>query len=723
MLDTKASLASGPSASKAGRDLFSALDAVLHPGKFLETLTPLLSREESSVRKAALNLLTDRLQNNENALRDLTISVKKQQRESNESIKIAGLKLIDELASLAIRDGTPNARQAALVALEAAGMRFGRDEDATHYANALVNAAKQVAEKCCFARDAGEANALKAINSSTSNVLGSAAMCLAQIARATGPKFIGALALAAPAMTRNAKLATQICSKSAAARNGETPENVLVVLTATISAIDAFCEDHLAKFMSPYLLDILTVATHPVLCAKTGDGNEGAEQSESTANKTKKKSRDSVKTNLTSLIAAKYAAAALRSERLATAFECRILMPPLEECWVTFIRESESARTANEALRSRLAFLEVSNKIADRKDATPAHRSVLFSIALEAMDVRRQFAEEDDASTLEVEQVETLAVHAVANLAVKCTEKEFTPFYAKCVEWAKARAAEKDTARWRLSALFRLTSALADQLRAVFVPFYRHVLDLTAACLDDEALDMIDSSKRKKKKKGDEEKSNTNKNDVMDEWRMKAFALAALRRCFAYDSVNFLTQERFNQFAPLVAKHLAKDPPKESREYEMNTLEKLLDNGEDEMEEISGNESIGVKLNLGAECVGCCAALFAAAPDEALWKTLHRNILNVSRNYEHSRAKLLVIATLEKIVENTQEEYLVLLPEAIPFLSELLEDDDLEVEIATQDLLDKLTKLSGEDLASLLEHGYGELKDRNTGVVQPESYV
>ena len=95
----------------------------------------------------------------------------------------------------------------------------------------------------------------------------------------------------------------------------------------------------------------------------------------------------------------------------------------------------------------------------------------------------------------------------------------------------------------------------------------------------------------------------------------------------------------------------------------------------------------------------------------------------MSRNYEHARGKLLVIATLEKIVENTQEEYLVLLPEAIPFLSELLEDDDLEVEIATQDLLDKLTKLSGEDLASLLEHGYGELKDRNTGVVQPESYV
>ena len=70
-------------------------------------------------------------------------------------------------------------------------------------------------------------------------------------------------------------------------------------------------------------------------------------------------------------------------------------------------------------------------------------------------------------------------------------------------------------------------------------------------------------------------------------------------------------------------------------------------------------------------------------------KTLHRNILNVSRNW--LRAKLLVIATLEKL-SRIPEEYLVLLPEAIPFLGELLEDDDLEVEIATQDLLDKLTK-------------------------------
>ena len=39
---------------------------------------------------------------------------------------------------------------------------------------------------------------------------------------------------------------------------------------------------------------------------------------------------------------------------------------------------------------------------------------------------------------------------------------------------------------------------------------------------------MIDSSKRKKKKKEMRKEMPTNKNDVMDEWRMKALALARL---------------------------------------------------------------------------------------------------------------------------------------------------------------------------------------------------
>jgi U3 small nucleolar RNA-associated protein 10 len=49
-----------------------------------------------------------------------------------------------------------------------------------------------------------------------------------------------------------------------------------------------------------------------------------------------------------------------------------------------------------------------------------------------------------------------------------------------------------------------------------------------------------------------------------------------------------------------------------------------------------------------------------------------------------------------------REEYLALLPEAIPFLSELFEDPDEAVEGAARAFTGRLTELSGEDLKSLM---------------------
>jgi hypothetical protein len=49
-----------------------------------------------------------------------------------------------------------------------------------------------------------------------------------------------------------------------------------------------------------------------------------------------------------------------------------------------------------------------------------------------------------------------------------------------------------------------------------------------------------------------------------------------------------------------------------------------------------------------------------------------------------------------------REEYLVLLPETLPFLAELMEDPVEEVEAEVQELLAELTELSGEDLKEML---------------------
>lgn len=49
------------------------------------------------------------------------------------------------------------------------------------------------------------------------------------------------------------------------------------------------------------------------------------------------------------------------------------------------------------------------------------------------------------------------------------------------------------------------------------------------------------------------------------------------------------------------------------------------------------------------------------------------------------------------------EEYLLLLPECLPFLSELLEDDSADVIAATGELIRYIEELSGEKLDAFLQ--------------------
>ena len=79
----------------------------------------------------------------------------------------------------------------------------------------------------------------------------------------------------------------------------------------------------------------------------------------------------------------------------------------------------------------------------------------------------------------------------------------------------------------------------------------------------------------------------------------------------------------------------------------------------------------------------------------------------------------MALAALEGVVSKLEEEYLALLPEAIPFLSELFEDPDEAVEGAARTLTARLTELSGEDLKSLMrDGGSGEEKWSVDNVVE-----
>jgi U3 small nucleolar RNA-associated protein 10 len=61
------------------------------------------------------------------------------------------------------------------------------------------------------------------------------------------------------------------------------------------------------------------------------------------------------------------------------------------------------------------------------------------------------------------------------------------------------------------------------------------------------------------------------------------------------------------------------------------------------------------------------------------------------------------LQVVQGLVERVREDYLMQIPETLPFLSELLEDPEAHIVACTQTLLKLLEDLAGEDLGQFLK--------------------
>ena len=79
----------------------------------------------------------------------------------------------------------------------------------------------------------------------------------------------------------------------------------------------------------------------------------------------------------------------------------------------------------------------------------------------------------------------------------------------------------------------------------------------------------------------------------------------------------------------------------------------------------------------------------------------HMQVLLLTRS-EAPGVRLAATEVVYNLVAALKEEFLQLLPETLPFLSELLEDSDGAVEARTRDIIKLLETLSEEDLSEYL---------------------
>lgn len=264
-----------------------------------------------------------------------------------------------------------------------------------------------------------------------------------------------------------------------------------------------------------------------------------------------------------------------------------------------------------------------------------------------------------------IHAVETGAVDACVALVIKLSEVRFMPLFMTSLEWS--RASPEHFARPRV--FFRMASALSEALRSVFVPFYKHLLP--------DAVDYLTSGKVQSSVKKARRDASTiaGARDGVALWRLRVEVVSALRLCFLHDTSGFVDEARFNKLLPALLLQLDESPPADVDDAEIRAADDVL--------------------------LGCLVQLAVSVGQDALWRALNRGVLMATRQAS-VRPRRLGVAVVAALVDRLAEEYLVLLPETMPFLAELVEDTDELVEASARQLLAKLSQLADEDLADLL---------------------
>lgn len=93
----------------------------------------------------------------------------------------------------------------------------------------------------------------------------------------------------------------------------------------------------------------------------------------------------------------------------------------------------------------------------------------------------------------------------------------------------------------------------------------------------------------------------------------------------------------------------------------------------------------------------CIVQLAVATNDLNRWQHLIE-LISVKAGHSNKVVRLNILTTLEAAATELAKDFLPLLPPAVPFLAELMNDDDPEVESETQKLLLKMEEIVGEPL-------------------------
>lgn len=714
------------SSSKALYALFGALQGVMAADTYLVALLSLASHPSDKVKRRAIKLFTDKVRGVRAEIEDLVelpqrVRDAKLRQASEASAKACGM----FAPLLQPHDGgeegsgaSPLTRQLALVGLAAIATEFGSLQHA-----ALL---------------AGVPSVLAATKDRHASVRASALAAVAALVRALGARLVPVLPVTVSSAVAAADAAWGRLSRSGGggddvemdeeeeggaseasgnedseeegeergvkgssgvSRAQAREEEAALELSSALACLNALVES-LGGFLSPHLAPVLAILLNPRVLACSVAGCDRF-------------------------------AASIRA-RLPSAIPPRLLLPALYErlqpcvAVAADVPADGNAAAAAVATAPLVALLDMVGSAAATMEAKVAvqYHEHMFAFLLRALDVRQrrpaQLAAHGEAA---IDLVEAAAVRALVSLVMKLSEARFKPLFLRLLEWASTVTVPETGSTepgylGRMVSLFAAVNALVDRLRSVLVPYYRYLMDTAVQHLGGDEEAGAGGKARGKKKQKRASSAAAGGEDGLDggeagqvlvrlSWLLRLRIVRALHRCFLHDTVSFIDADRFARLQPALMSQLDAEPPApaaallSSPHHTDKDLSAYLTLGPTTAAYTApdGARSAGP---LGAAAVGALLAMAVAANSDALWKPLNHAALMMTRS-SSPRTRALALELVAQLVDRLREEYLVLLPEALPFFSELLEDVDASVSTRVREVVAQLEEISGEKLDEYLK--------------------
>lgn len=271
---------------------------------------------------------------------------------------------------------------------------------------------------------------------------------------------------------------------------------------------------------------------------------------------------------------------------------------------------------------------------------------VLFAVILQAFDLRRdipsdQNGDDDTASTYHL-------VNGVAlDMTLKLNDATFRPFFIRLVEWALNTLPKSDAEgrRLRATSLYSFALALFEQLKSIVTSYTSFLLDSAASALRLSA------------------------DGRPEDQSLVDLVLQTFSSSFRHDQDDFWqAPAHFDTVASPMISLLARA---KSRDVTTQVVPAI-----------------------------CELAAAAASPEHH--KTMNTQIMAYMR-HQDAAVRLAAVKCERAITDKVQFDWLGMLPEMLPFISELQEDDDEAVERETLRWVKQIEDVTGESMDAMLQ--------------------